>query len=94
MYVERFILNNRYFYLLGRELLVSRQCKLKFHHSKADVALTKVLMYADSRCRLQETHSDWVAKCMKFWNKKQESEPSKSEPSDSKSNEIENISMK
>eukprot|EP01035_Chromulina_nebulosa_P034171 gene34171-45826_t len=64
----------------GRELLVSRQCKLKFHHSKADIALTKVLMYADSRCRLPETHGDWVAKCMKFWSKKLESEPSKADP--------------
>mmetsp|Transcript_7138 Transcript_7138/g.10631 ORF Transcript_7138/g.10631 Transcript_7138/m.10631 type:complete len:634 (-) Transcript_7138:208-2109(-) len=62
----------------GRELLVSRQCKLRFQHIKSDISLTKVLIYADSRCRLQETHSDWVAKCIKFWNKKE----NKSNPQD------------
>ena len=51
-------------------------------------------MYADSRCRLQETHSDWVAKCMKFWKKKQESEPSKAELSVSKPDAVESNSMK
>lgn len=32
----------------------------------------KVLIYADSRCKLPETHPDWVAKVMKSWNKNNE----------------------
>ena len=60
------------FAFAGRELLVSRQCKMRFQHVKSNIALMKVLIYADSRCKLPETHPDWVAKVMKSWNKNNE----------------------
>lgn len=53
---------------------------MRFQHVKSDISLMKVLIYADSRCKLQETHGDWVAKCMKFWLKKTENESSSVAP--------------
>lgn len=45
---------------------------MRFQHVKSNIALMKVLIYADSRCKLPETHPDWVAKVMKSWNKNNE----------------------